>query len=38
MSVVAGMPVDKLQTAFKTKMVVRCMPNTPASVGDHHES
>jgi pyrroline-5-carboxylate reductase len=34
MSVVAGMPVDKLQTAFKTKMVVRCMPNTPASVGE----
>lgn len=34
MSVVAGMPVDKLQAAFKTKKIVRCMPNTPASVGE----
>lgn len=31
-SVVAGCTVSILQQQFKTEKVVRCMPNTPASV------
>ena len=34
MSIVAGMPVERLQQGFNTKVVVRCMPNTPATVGE----
>lgn len=31
-SVVAGFTVDSLKEEFRTDKVVRCMPNTPASV------
>jgi pyrroline-5-carboxylate reductase len=31
-SVVAGCTIDTLREEFKTDKIVRCMPNTPASV------
>lgn len=32
-SILAGVPIDRLQAAFPERLVIRAMPNTPATVG-----